>query len=261
MKKFEDRREKKPSEDAGAGQNYVFGRNSVRELFVSGRQTDKVFVQKGEKTGSITMLIAQAREKKIPVVECEKSKLDFMTGGGNHQGIVAQTSEVEYKDLDDILEYAASKGEKPLIVIADKIEDPGNLGALIRACECTGVHGVVIPKRNGALPTHTVAKASAGALEHVMLCKASNLASTVDELKKKGLWIFACEAGGDTYYKTDLDTPSAFIFGSEGNGVSRLLLDKSDFRISIPMYGKINSFNVSSAAAVILCEAAKQRRK
>lgn len=239
--------------------NSVAGRNSVRELLKTERDIDKIFVQKGEKTGSITSLIAEAKSRLIPVVEVDKIKLDKMCGGLNHQGIIAVAAEKEYSSIDEILEYAYEKNEKPLIVIADKIEDPHNLGAIIRSAECAGAHGIIIPKRNGALLTQTVSKSSAGALEHLRVAKVSNLAYAIEELKEKGLWIFASEAGGQNYYSSDLTLPAAIIMGSEGNGVSKLLLDKSDFRISIPMYGNINSFNVSAAAAVILCEAARQR--
>jgi len=240
-------------------ENVTAGRNSVRELLVSGRDIDKIFVQKGERTGSITSLIAEARSRSIPVVECEKSKLDRISGGVNHQGIAAFSAEKEYCSVDDIIRIANEKGEKPLIVIADKIEDPHNLGALIRAAECSGAHGLIIPKRKGAMLTSVVSKASAGAMEHFPIAKVTNLASTVEELKEKGLWIFSAEAGGQKYYETDMTCPAAIILGSEGNGVSRLLLEKSDYIVSIPMYGKVNSFNVSAAAAVILSEAAKQR--
>ncbi len=252
-------RNERRTENTENNPNVIAGRNSVRELFASGRTIDKIMVQKGERTGSITSLIAEAKSRSIPVVECEKSKLDYISGGINHQGIAAYTAEKEYCEIDDILEYAGEKGEKPLIVIADKIEDPHNLGALIRAAECAGAHGVVIPKRKGALLTQVVSKASAGALEHMRIARVTNLAMTVEELKKKGLWIFAAEAGGQKYYEQDLTVPAAIVLGSEGKGVSHLLLEKCDFILSIPMYGKINSFNVAAAAAVVLCEASRQR--
>ena len=250
------------AENGGETQsNALFGRNSVRELLRSGREIDKILVQKGERTGSITSLIAEAIERSIPVIECDKIKLDKISGNGNHQGIAAYAAEKEYCSIDDILDEAKNRGEKPLILIADKIEDPHNLGAIIRSAECCGAHGVIIPKRNGALLTQTVSKSSAGALEYMKIAKVTNLASAIDELKEKGVWIFAVEAGGEEYFKQDYNTPTALILGSEGNGVSRLLLEKSDFRISIPMYGKINSFNVSAAAAITLCEVARQRHQ
>lgn len=255
-KNFRRQRETEQYEDS---ENITAGRNSVRELLASGRDIDKIFVQKGERTGSITSLIADARSRSIPVVECEKAKLDRISGGINHQGIAAFAAEKEYCTVDDIIDYAKEKGEKPLIVIADRIEDPHNLGALIRAAECAGAHGLIIPKRKGSMLTQVVSKASAGALEHMRVAKVTNLAVTVEELKEKGLWIFAAEAGGEKYYCQDLTCPAAIVLGSEGKGVSRLLLEKCDFVLSIPMYGKVNSFNVAAAAAVILCEAARQR--
>ena len=259
MKNNRDFRRERPVEIYEDQENVTAGRNSVRELLASGRDIDKIFVQKGERTGSITSLIAEARSRGVPVVECEKSKLDRISGGINHQGIAAFAAEKEYCEIDDIISYAEEKGQKPLIVIADKIEDPHNLGALIRAAECAGAHGLVIPKRKGAMLTQVVSKASAGALEHLRVAKVTNLAATVEELKEKGLWIFAAEAGGEKYYEQDMTCPAAIILGSEGKGVSKLLLDKCDFILSIPMYGRVNSFNVAAAAAVVLCEAARQR--
>lgn len=262
MKNNKDFRPKRRAEEDRSYEdqgNITAGRNSVRELLASGRDVDKIFVQKGERTGSITSLIAEARSRSIPVVECEKSKLDFISGGINHQGIAAFAAEKEYCSIDDIIAYANELGQKPLIVIADRIEDPHNLGALMRAAECAGAHGLIIPKRKGAMLTQVVSKASAGALEHLRVAKVTNLAMTVEELKEKGLWIFAAEAGGDKYYEQDLTCGAAIVLGSEGRGVSKLLLDKCDFILSIPMYGKVNSFNVASAASVILCEAARQR--
>ncbi len=259
MKNNRDFRRERRVETYEDSANVTAGRNSVRELLASGREIDKIFVQKGERTGSITSLIAEARSRSIPVVECEKSKLDYISGGINHQGIAAFSAEKEYCEVDDIIRYANEKGEKPLIVIADKIEDPHNLGAIMRSAECAGAHGLIIPKRKGAMLTQVVSKASAGALEHLMVAKVTNLAVTIEELKEKGLWIFGAEAGGQAHYTQDMNCPMALVLGSEGKGISKLLLDKCDFVVSIPMYGKVNSFNVSAAAAVILCEAARQR--
>lgn len=259
MKNERGFRREKTTEQYEDSANVTAGRNSVRELLASGRDIDKIFVQKGERTGSITSLIAEARSRSIPVVECEKAKLDRMAAGINHQGIAAYASEKEYCSVDDIINYALEKNEKPLIVMADKIEDPHNLGALIRAAECAGAHGVIIPKRKGAMLTGVVSKASAGALEHLRVARVTNLASTLEELKEKGLWAFAAEAGGEKFYEQDMTCPAVIVLGSEGKGISRLLLEKCDFILSIPMYGKVNSFNVAAAAAVILCEAARQR--
>lgn len=259
MRNGKDFRREKNAEAYEVSDNVTAGRNSVRELLASGRDIDKIFVQKGERTGSITSLIAEARSRSIPVVECEKAKLDHISGGINHQGIAAFAAEKEYCEIDDIINYAEELGQKPLIVIADRIEDPHNLGALIRAAEVAGAHGLIIPKRKGAMLTQVVSKASAGALEHLRIAKVTNLAMTVEDLKKRGLWIFAAEAGGAKYYEQDMTCPAAIILGSEGHGVAKLLLDKCDFILSIPMYGKVNSFNVAAAAAVVLCEAARQR--
>ncbi len=238
----------------------VIGRNAVRELLKSGRSVDKIFVQKGEREGSIVVLVAEAVSRHIPLVEVEKAKLDKMTAGAAHQGIVAMAAEKEYCSVDDILAIAEGRGEKPFIIIADGITDPHNLGALIRCAEGVGAHGLIIPKRRAVGLTPVVTKASCGAIEHLAVAKVTNLAAVVDNLKDKGIWIFAAEAGGEAYYNTDFNCPCAIVLGSEGEGVSRLLKDKSDYITSIPMYGHVNSFNVSTAAAVILAEVAKQHR-
>ena len=253
LKKYE-----KPEMQPKSG-TYVIGRNAVSELLKSGRDIDKLYIKKGERTGSITVIASEAIRRGITIVEVENSKLDFMSNGQPHQGVVASAALKDYSSVDDMLNLAAERGEKPLIVIADGIEDPQNLGALIRAAECSGAHGVIIPKRRAVGLTETVGRASAGAIEHVPVAKVTNLSQTIDELKDKGLWIFAAEAGGNEFYNTDMTCSAAVILGSEGFGVSKLLKDKSDFIISIPMYGKVNSLNVSSAAAVVLCEAARQR--
>jgi 23S rRNA (guanosine2251-2'-O)-methyltransferase len=190
----------------------------------------------------------------------ENTKLDRMAGGQPHQGVIASAALKDYATVEDMLKLAEERGEKPLLILADGIEDPQNLGALLRVAECSGAHGVIIPKRHAVGLTEAVGRASAGAVEHVPVAKVTNLAQTVEELKEKGLWIFAAEAGGEAYYRTDMTCGAAIILGSEGFGVSRLLKDRSDYLISIPMYGSINSLNVSTAGAVILCEAARQRR-
>lgn len=238
----------------------VIGRNAVRELLKSGRTIDKLLVQKGEREGSIVVLVAEAIERHIPIVETDKAKLDKITNFSAHQGIVAMAAEKEYCSVDDILAIAAERGEKPFIVIADGISDPHNLGAIIRCAEGMGAHGLIIPKRRAVGLTSTVSKASCGAIEHLAIAKVTNIASTVEALKEKGIWIFAAEAGGESYYDTDFKCPCAIVLGSEGDGVSKLVKDRADYIVSIPMYGKINSFNVSTAAAVILAEVSKQHR-
>ena len=238
----------------------VFGRNSVLELLKTGRAIDKLFVRRGDREGSINVIVAECVTRKIPVVEVEKAKLDSMTDGMNHQGVVAMAAMKEYSTIDDILAIAAERGEKPFIVVADEIEDPHNLGALIRCAEGAGAHGLIIPKRRSAGLTSVVCKASAGAYEHLAIAKVANIASALDELKEKNIWVYGAEAGGASVYDTRFDSATAIVVGSEGFGISRLVREKCDFMISIPMYGKVNSFNVSCAAAVILCEAARQLR-
>jgi len=247
------------NEEANCG--IVSGRNAVSELLKSDRTIDKIYVRKGTHEGSITVIVAKALEKKIPVVEVEQRKLDFLSGGVNHQGIVAMAAMKDYVDVDDILKIAEERGEKPLIVICDCIEDPHNLGAIIRCAECAGAHGIIIPKRHAVGITPAVYKSSAGAIEHMAIAKVSNIATTIEELKKKGIWIFASEAGGTPYYETDFNCASAIILGSEGNGVGRLIKERSDYIVSIPMYGQVNSLNVSTAASVILCHAARIQRE
>lgn len=242
------------------GNGAVIGRNAVRELLKSGRPIDKLMVQRGEREGSIVVLVAEAIERGIPVIEVEKAKLDKLAAFAPHQGVIALAAEKEYVEVEDILKIAEERGETPLIVISDGITDPYNLGALIRCAEGVGAHGLILPKRRAVGLTPLVSKASAGAIEHLAIAKASNIAMTIDKLKEKGIWTFAAEAGGDAYYDTDMSVPSAIVFGSEGDGVSELVKKKCDYTVSIPMYGKVNSFNVSTAASVILAEASRQQR-
>ena len=250
-----------PREETEIGNGAVIGRNAVRELLRSGRAVDKLLVQSGEREGALIPLVGAAIERGIPVVETERRKLDAISGHAPHQGIIALAAEKEYCSVDDILAIAAERGEKPLIVIADGIADPYNLGAVIRCAEGCGAHGLIIPKRHAAGLSPVVTKASAGAIEHLAIAKVTNVAATIDELKEKGLWIYAAEAGGADFRETDMAGAVAIVLGSEGDGVSELVRKKSDFVVSIPMYGKVNSFNVSTAAAVLLCEAARQQRK
>ncbi len=239
--------------------NLVFGRNPVLELLDSPRDVEKIFLRKGEKTGSINLIIAKAKEKGVPLLDCEIQKLDAIVSGRNHQGVVALASERKYASLDDIFALASEKGEKPLIVVSDGIEDPHNLGAVIRSAEITGAHGILIPKRRAAGLTSTVEKSSAGALEHIPVCRIGNVSQTLDELKERGVWIYCAEAGGARYDTVDYDRPMALVLGNEGEGVSRLVRERSDFTVSIPMRGKVTSFNVSAAAAVLLCEIQRRR--
>lgn len=251
----------KEGRDAGTGiPGAVAGRNAVRELLKSGRSVDKIFVKQGGREGSIVVIVAEAVNRKIPVIETTQDKLSQMAGGAHHQGVVALAAEKQYTDVEGILRIAKERGEMPLIVIADGIEDPQNLGALIRCAECAGAHGIIIPKRRAVGLTPIVAKASAGAIEHMAVAKVTNLADTIEKLKKEGIWVFAAEAGGTPYYEADFKVPAAIVLGSEGFGVGRLIKERADLTVSIPMYGQVNSLNVSAAASVILCHAARMQR-
>ena len=236
----------------------VIGRNPVRELLASGRTVDKIFVQRGERTGSVIPLMAEAASRGIVTVEVEKQKLDAMCGGAAHQGIIALAAEKDYCEIADIIALARERGEMPFVIVCDEINDPHNLGAIIRSADCLGAHGVIIPKRRAVGLSATVSKASAGALEGMLVAKATNLSSAIDELKEAGLWVYAADMDGKPYYEHKFDSPTAIVLGSEGDGVSRLVREKCDFIVSIPQYGKVNSLNVSNAAAIIMSEVAKQ---
>ncbi len=250
-----------PREENEVGNGAVIGRNAVRELLRSGRAIDKLLVQSGPREGALVPLVAEAIERGIPVVETERRKLDALSGHAPHQGIIAMAAEKEYCSLEDILAIAAERGEKPLVVVADGIADPYNLGAVIRCAEGCGAHGLVIPKRHAAGLTPVVSKASAGAIEHLAVAKVPNIAAALDTLKDAGLWVYAAEADGTDFRETDMKGGVALVLGSEGKGVSEVVRRKCDFVVSIPMYGRVNSFNVSTAAAVLLCEAARQQRE
>ena len=239
----------------------VIGRNAVRELLSGGRDIEKLYIRSGEREGSINLLLGEAAARRIPVIEVDKSRMDLMSGGGAHQGIIAVAAQKNYSTVEEILEYAESLGEPPFIVLCDGVEDPHNLGAIIRSAECSGAHGVIIPKRRAVGLTSVVSKSSAGALEHMRVAKVTNLAVTMDELKDKGLWFYAADMGGECYEKTDLRGAVGLVLGSEGEGLSRLVKEKCDFTVSIPLYGRVNSLNVSAAAAVLLSEIARQKRR
>jgi len=258
---YDDRRAPTPNMgESDSAANCIAGRNAVRELLLGEGDVEKIYVQRGEREGSINQLVAMAKDKRIPLIEVEKSKLDRMLPGVRHQGIIAQVPEEEYSSVEDILAYAAELSEEPFVVILDGVVDPHNLGAIIRSAECMGAHGIIIPKRRAVGLTATVAKASAGAISHMRVARVTNLASTVDELKEKGLWIYGADMGGESVYKTDTRGAVGLVLGSEGEGISRLVREKCDFIISIPMFGKLNSMNVSCAAAVLLANIANQRR-
>ena len=242
----------------------VYGRNAVIELLKSDKTVDKLYVQSGQREGSITMIVAEAIKKSVPVIEADKPKLDSMINNSAHQGVIALASEKDYCSVDDILAVAEERGEKPFILVADKIMDPHNLGAIIRTAECAGVHGIIIPKRNAAGVSPIVAKTSAGASVHMAIAKVANIATALEELKEKGVWIFASAAAGISgdainYYDADYSLPAALVVGNEGEGLAQIIIKNSDFLVRIPMSGKIESLNVSCASAILLYEAAKQR--
>lgn len=241
-------------------EDIIFGRNPVMEAVRSGRTIDKVFVVPGNISGSTKAIIAKCREKKIVIKEVPQTKLDFMCGGGNHQGVAATVSEYGYSSVEDILALAEEKGEPPFIIIGDGIEDPHNLGAIIRTCECCGAHGVIIPERRSASLTATVAKSASGALEYVKVARVVNLVSTIEKLKDKGVWIYAADMDGANWCEGNLTGAIGLVIGSEGEGVGRLVKEKCDGVLSLPMMGKINSLNASVAAGVLMYEITRQRQ-
>ena len=251
----------KRDEDFPKQDNLIIGRNAVKELLSENRDVEKIYIQKGEREGSINLLVGIAAERKIPIVELDRQKMDRMCDNARHQGIIAMASEHNYSTVEDILEYAKEQGEAPFVVMLDGVEDPHNLGAIIRSAECMGAHGVIIPKRRAVGLTLTVAKASAGALMHMRVAKVTNLSQTIDELKEKGLWFYAADMDGESIYETNFDGAVGIVLGSEGEGISRLVKEKCDFVVSIPMYGKVNSMNVSCAAAVVLSEVSHKKKK
>ncbi len=237
----------------------IIGRNAVSEALRSERAIDTLLVVKGERNGSIGRILAECREKKIVIKEVDKKKLDFMCGQGNHQGVAAYAAAHEYAEVEDILALAAERGEDPFIIVCDGIEDPHNLGAIIRTAETAGAHGIIIPKRRNASLTWVVGKTSAGAVEYMPVARVGNLASTLDELKEKGIWVYSADMDGKTWCETDFAGGVALVVGSEGNGVSRLIREKSDFIVSLPMKGRITSLNASVAAGILMYEVSRQR--
>ena len=256
---MDEKKRHSESRQAADKSDLIIGRNAVREALKSGRAADHLLVVRGSSGGALTPIIALCREKRIPVKEADGKKLDFLCGGGAHQGVILFAAAHEYASLEDIFALAKSRGEPPFIIICDGLEDPHNLGAIIRSAEAAGVHGVIIPERRSVSLSSYAGKAAAGALEYVPVVRATNLNNVVRELKERGVWIYAAEAGGSAYYEADLSGPAALIIGSEGAGVGRLLKENSDFILSIPMKGKINSLNASVAAGILMFEISKAR--
>lgn len=253
------KREEKPRDNEEKNSDLIIGRNAVSEALKSDRAIDTLLVLKGERNGSVGRIIAECREKEIVIKEVDKKKLDFLCGQGNHQGVAAWAAVHEYSTVEAMLDLAKERGEDPFIIVCDELEDPHNLGAIIRTAETTGAHGIIIPKRRNASLTWAVGKASAGAVEYVPVARVANIASTLDELKKQGLWVYTADMDGSNWCETDFRGGVILVVGSEGKGVSRLVKEKSDFVVSLPMRGKITSLNASVAASVLMYEVARQR--
>ena len=273
MKRREDRRpvrdmgrrrpvrdeERRFEGDEEANENQIEGRNALTEALRSGRTIDKVFIAAGETDRALQRLAADAKEAGAVVVPVDRRKLDFMSQSHSHQGVIALVAAREYCTIDDILAEAESRGEQPLIVICDELSDPHNLGAILRTAECAGAHGVIIPKRRSVGLTAVVAKASAGAIEHMKVARVTNMNATIEELKEKGVFIVAADMGGQPAAQIDFDMPCAIVIGAEGSGVSEGVRKAADLIVSIPQKGNINSLNASNAAAILLYEAVRQR--
>lgn len=237
----------------------IAGRNPVMEAIRSGRSIESILVAKGERSGSVVAIIAKAKQKNIPVKDVESKKLDFLAKGVNHQGIVAQCAVKEYSALEDIFALAEERGESPFIIVLDKIEDPHNLGAIIRTAECAGAHGVIIPERRSAGLSYTVEKTSAGALEYMPVVRVKNISAVLQKLKDKGIWVYGADMDGEHYKKINFDGAVALVIGNEGKGISPLVAKDCDVIVSLPMKGKINSLNASVAAGILMYEIADKR--
>lgn len=237
----------------------IEGRNAVIEAFRAGKTVDKVFIQDGCHDGPINTIVREAKKHNCIINYVAKERLDQMSKTGKHQGVLAMAAAYEYAEVEDILKVAEEKGEPPFIFILDNIEDPHNLGAIIRTANLAGAHGVIIPKRRAVGLTATVARTSAGALHYTPVAKVTNIVNTIEELKDKGLWFVCADMGGELMYNLDLKGPIGLVIGNEGEGVSRLVKEKCDFVASIPMKGNIDSLNASVAAGVLAYEIVRQR--
>ena len=260
-RKEEKRKEIRREEDAEKRfDDQIEGRNSVLELLESGKDVNKIFVARGEKHGSINKILGIAKERKIIVVEKDKKQMDEMAQEENYQGVIAIVPPFEYVEISDILEVAKERNEDPFVIVLDGIEDPHNLGSIIRTAETAGVHGVIIPKRRAVSVNSTVNKASAGAVEHMKIARVTNISDAIEELKKAGLWV--CGTAVDTnkyYYNQDLTGALAIVIGNEGKGIGEKVKNNCDFLVKIPMKGKIQSLNASVSTGIVVYEAVKQR--
>ena len=248
-------------EDKQINENIIEGRNAVLEAFRSGKPIDKLFVLDGCQDGPIRTIVLEAKKHDTILQFVNKERLSQISETGRHQGVIAYAAAYEYADVEDMLKLAESKGEDPFLILLDNIEDPHNLGAIIRTANLAGAHGVIIPKRRAVGLTATVAKTSAGALNYTPVAKVTNLAKTMESLKEKGLWFVCADMGGEEMYDLNLTGPIGLIIGNEGEGVSRLVKETCDFTARIPMNGDIDSLNASVAAGVLAYEIVRQRRK
>ena len=240
----------------------VEGRNSVIELLESGKDINKIFVEKGEKHGSIHKIIAMAKTRKIIIVEKDKRQMEEIAQNKNYQGIIAIIPPFSYCEIEDILDKAKKEKEEPFILILDGIEDPHNLGSIIRTAETAGVHGIIIPKRRAASVNSTVAKVSSGAIEHMLVARVNNISDAIEKLKKEGLWICGTDINTDKYYyEQDLTGPLGIVIGNEGKGIGEKVKKNCDFLVKIPMLGKVTSLNASVSTGIVIYEALKQRMK
>lgn len=239
-------------------ENQVEGRNPVIEALKSGRAIEKILVAQGV-TGSIKEIIGLAKDRKLIIQYVKKDKLDEMSVSHGHQGVIAITAAHNYVEVEDILKKARDKGENPFLIILDEITDPHNLGSVLRTADASGAHGVIIPKRRSVGLTPVVAKSSAGGIEHVPVAKVSNIAQTIEKLKKENIWIAGADMEGEEYYKTDLKGSIALVIGNEGKGIGRLIKEKCDFFVKIPMVGQVSSLNAAVAGAIMMYEVRRQR--
>ena len=237
----------------------IEGRNAVIEAFRAGKPIDKLFVLDGCQDGPVRTIVREAKKHDTIIIYVDKERLDQISETGKHQGVIAYAAAYEYAEVEDILKIAEEKGEPPFLILLDNIEDPHNLGAIIRTANLAGAHGIIIPKRRAVGLTATVAKTSAGAINYTPVAKVTNLAKTIEELKEKGLWFVCADMDGEVMYKQDLKGAIGLVIGSEGEGVSRLVKEKCDFTASIPMKGDIDSLNASVAAGVLAYEIVRQR--
>ncbi|MBR3972193.1 MAG: 23S rRNA (guanosine(2251)-2'-O)-methyltransferase RlmB [Ruminococcus sp.] len=255
----EFKKDKNQTPDSESRGDVIFGRNPVSEAIRSGRPLDSILVSKGARTGAIVGILAKAKDKNIRIKEVDPKKLDYMCSGGTHQGIAAVGAVCEYKELEDIFSLAKDKGEDPFIIILDEIEDPHNLGAIIRTAECAGAHGVIIPNRRSAGLSFIVGKTAAGATEYVPVVRVPNIPSVIETLKQRGVWVFGADMNGEDYRKCNFKGPVALVIGNEGKGIGRLVREKCDVIVSLPMKGKINSLNASVAAGILMYKIADSR--